>query len=367
MTTKNDVRDSRTRQARPGDEIAPTRYCKLPVEIEAIRWSGTNLRAVIDFIGRHPSADSWTWEHFEEVVRTRGLKIFTLEGHHMASVGDYIIKGVHGEAYPCKPDIFWKTYRRAGETVSETKAIERGCGKGMPSCPYYRPASEKTHMDSRLPPIAVADVQSKVYLSKSAMQRLLERFSDKASVEDVLEAIRAGDFVVEQGEESGDVRKSETPQGGVGSQMPREGSIPSALSASACSDTPRTDALLDKLNAEVDSVNDQRRLLELATAHSRAWVLHARQLERDVEDHIRVCVGHEQTILKLRREARSSTEPTTRLLARIGDSLEVLDAIRDALKDGPKDQILELVNGYIDRAKEDLEQWHNSQNRSATK
>lgn len=39
-----------------------------------------------------------------------GLIIRTMEGEHIASVGDYIIKGVAGEFYPCKPDIFEKTY-----------------------------------------------------------------------------------------------------------------------------------------------------------------------------------------------------------------------------------------------------------------
>jgi hypothetical protein len=39
-----------------------------------------------------------------------GLVIKTLEGEHLASIGDYIIKGVNGEFYPCKPDIFHKTY-----------------------------------------------------------------------------------------------------------------------------------------------------------------------------------------------------------------------------------------------------------------
>lgn len=38
------------------------------------------------------------------------LIIPTLEGDHIASIGDYIIKGVNGELYPCKPDIFCKTY-----------------------------------------------------------------------------------------------------------------------------------------------------------------------------------------------------------------------------------------------------------------
>lgn len=100
-------------EPRPGDEIKPSRYRKLPVEIEAIRWCGTNLKAVIDFTGRHESSEHWTWEHFEEVVRTKGLKIFSLEGSKfIVTVGDYIIKGVSGEFYACKPDIFWKTYQR---------------------------------------------------------------------------------------------------------------------------------------------------------------------------------------------------------------------------------------------------------------
>lgn len=43
------------------------------------------------------------------------LFIKTLEGIHHASVGDYIIQGVNGEIYPCKPDIFEKTYDEIGE------------------------------------------------------------------------------------------------------------------------------------------------------------------------------------------------------------------------------------------------------------
>ena len=41
------------------------------------------------------------------------LYIATLEGHHHVSVGDYVIQGVNGELYPCKPDIFEKTYEAA--------------------------------------------------------------------------------------------------------------------------------------------------------------------------------------------------------------------------------------------------------------
>lgn len=86
------------------------KYRKKPVVIEAVEWTGDNLKEVIDFIGLHPSAKKWTWEEYEAVVKKDGLKIFTLEGNHMAAIGDFIIKGVHGEPYPCKPDIFEKTY-----------------------------------------------------------------------------------------------------------------------------------------------------------------------------------------------------------------------------------------------------------------
>ena len=86
------------------------KYRKKPVVIEAMQWTGNNLREIIDFSGLHPSANKWTWDQYENVVSKKGLKIFTLEGDHLADVGDWIIKGVAGEFYPCKPDIFDKTY-----------------------------------------------------------------------------------------------------------------------------------------------------------------------------------------------------------------------------------------------------------------
>ena len=43
------------------------------------------------------------------------LSIFTLEGKMEASIGDFIIKGIQGEFYPCKPDIFEKTYEKVVE------------------------------------------------------------------------------------------------------------------------------------------------------------------------------------------------------------------------------------------------------------
>lgn len=86
-------------------------YRKKPVVIEAVQWTGENLERIIEFTGWNKSASKqWTWEEYKEVVAREGLKIFTLEGPLMVSIGDYIIKGVQGEFYPCKPDIFEQTY-----------------------------------------------------------------------------------------------------------------------------------------------------------------------------------------------------------------------------------------------------------------
>lgn len=92
------------------------KYKKKPVIISAIQWNGNNLQEIIDFTGLHPSAEKWSWEQYELVVKEEGLKIFTLEGAMMANIGDFIIKGVKGEFYPCKPDIFEATYSLCAES-----------------------------------------------------------------------------------------------------------------------------------------------------------------------------------------------------------------------------------------------------------
>lgn len=74
------------------------KYRKRPVVIEAVQWTGRNLDEIRLFA---PDSTSYSKD---------ALTIYTLEGAMQASVGDFIIKGVDGEFYPCKPDIFLKTY-----------------------------------------------------------------------------------------------------------------------------------------------------------------------------------------------------------------------------------------------------------------
>jgi len=88
------------------------KFRKKPVVIDAVQWTGHNLREVIDFTGLHESANKWTWQEYCDVVDRDGLKIFTLEGPMHAFKGDWIIKGVKGEFYACKPDIFQMTYEQ---------------------------------------------------------------------------------------------------------------------------------------------------------------------------------------------------------------------------------------------------------------
>lgn len=79
------------------------KYRKKPVVIEAVQWSGNNLNEILDFMkDKQPN--------YYEDDEKKLLTIQTLEGNMIASVGDYIIKGVQGEFYPCKPDIFEQTY-----------------------------------------------------------------------------------------------------------------------------------------------------------------------------------------------------------------------------------------------------------------
>ncbi|AXC36466.1 hypothetical protein HOT57_gp22 [Pseudomonas phage phCDa] len=90
------------------------KFVKKPVVIEAVLWTGQNLHEVISFTDGTPDLSSSMavdkWGDYESLVAREGLKIYTLEGAMSASVGDWIIKGVQGECYPCKPDIFEQTY-----------------------------------------------------------------------------------------------------------------------------------------------------------------------------------------------------------------------------------------------------------------
>lgn len=85
-----------------------TRYRKKPIEIEAVQFTGDNWEEIREFTGGDRHVTSLNTE-------SGCIQINTLEGMMFAMKGDYIIKGVKGEFYPCKPDIFDETYEEVKE------------------------------------------------------------------------------------------------------------------------------------------------------------------------------------------------------------------------------------------------------------
>lgn len=94
-------------------------FRKKPVVIEAVQWNGRNFDQCMRFMGDN-GGHKLAYEDAEEgAYKTGNLYIRTLEGVMTANVNDWIIKGVNGEFYPCKPDIFDKTYEPIEKEIYE--------------------------------------------------------------------------------------------------------------------------------------------------------------------------------------------------------------------------------------------------------
>ncbi len=98
------------------------KYRKKPVVIEAIQLEKTqiSIREILEMMGqevitKYDGASYKFYEYCNMIFDKGYMEIKTLEGTMKASIGDYIIKGVNGEFYPCKPDIFEKTYEKVIE------------------------------------------------------------------------------------------------------------------------------------------------------------------------------------------------------------------------------------------------------------
>lgn len=102
------------RRLEGSDPVIKT-YRKLPVEIQAAQWTGGAEAAgpIVDWIltGQHTA--SWTEAHDggpDYPAEPECIRINTLEGVMRATPGNWIIRGVHGEFYPCADEIFTATY-----------------------------------------------------------------------------------------------------------------------------------------------------------------------------------------------------------------------------------------------------------------
>lgn len=88
-----------------------TKFRKKPVVIEAVLWTGEFYDV--------DAMPAWLVEACDDRIvydgELQSKTISTLEGPMKASAGDWIIRGIKGELYPCKPDIFEATYERVGQ------------------------------------------------------------------------------------------------------------------------------------------------------------------------------------------------------------------------------------------------------------
>ena len=96
-----------------------SKYRKKPIEIEAVQFTGDNEHEIAKFMGVPITGLQMS---VDNVLRTDGdykenthIYIHTLEGTMIVNCGDFIIRGVKGEFYPCKPDIFNETYEGVDE------------------------------------------------------------------------------------------------------------------------------------------------------------------------------------------------------------------------------------------------------------
>ncbi len=103
----------------------PTKYTKKPITVEA--WQFTEEVALNYWNNRELppfGCSSIEGEFNGNKISYAYFYIETLEGTMKANLGDWIIKGINGEFYPCKPDIFEKTYEKVGQSVSSMKMLD---------------------------------------------------------------------------------------------------------------------------------------------------------------------------------------------------------------------------------------------------
>ena len=111
------------------------KYVKKPVVIEAIKWEGQQELEALPVWMQDAIKNQTVWFGINSHSDTTPVMLIeTLEGIHKAQVGDYIIQGVKGELYPCKPYIFDATYEEVLDSEEATKIgklIQEGIENGI--------------------------------------------------------------------------------------------------------------------------------------------------------------------------------------------------------------------------------------------
>ncbi|WP_297478353.1 hypothetical protein [Ferrovum sp.] len=118
------------------------KFRKKPVIIEARQLTNRNVVELVDWIDE--AVDEW---HASENEDYSYILIKTLEGNLKAKINDWIIQGVKGEFYPCKPDIFEATYEPANESES-IDVLVNGETKPFDPAEFLQDFTDKTPMPS---------------------------------------------------------------------------------------------------------------------------------------------------------------------------------------------------------------------------
>ena len=148
------------------------KYRKKPVIIEAVEYTPENKHLAVNFCHGQITNDKVSDDDNDV---TEYIRIDTLEGSMLASVGDYIIKGVQGEFYPCKPDIFHATYDIMTAKPSDTdKALEKILYKLLALAP-----GEVTELDSDIDTAITAIKRLMTEDGQGEKRALLERLKAK--------------------------------------------------------------------------------------------------------------------------------------------------------------------------------------------
>jgi len=126
--------------------------------------------------------------------KTRTVVIPTLEGNHTARIGDWIIRGVKGEYYPCKPDIFEQTYEFVGEPDDENWVdrtyVERHCA-------YRDMYDDNGYCDTKIPKYGsfywagVADGNGEAMCSECMLATLLQQLRTTGTIPEYKDSWRA--------------------------------------------------------------------------------------------------------------------------------------------------------------------------------
>ncbi|WP_434315857.1 hypothetical protein [Leifsonia sp. P73] len=122
-----------------------TTYRKKPVEIEAIQWRVSNHSEVKAFLG-----EDYVAVLSKHTSKPAHIAISTLEGSIYAAPGDFVIRGVHGEHYPCKPDIFAETYETVGGADDSRLAELTAVAEAIARWDYITANGEEPDSDESL-------------------------------------------------------------------------------------------------------------------------------------------------------------------------------------------------------------------------